>query len=594
MADNRYNKTVWQNGHSTPLNQSNLNKIENELELLDTESINHDAKITEIINAIGNDSTKDSIRGQLKLHTDEITALSSTATSLQAEIETLQSTTKTLTGTVSALVTTVGDATTGLQKEVGDLTTQVANNKTAIDSKADASVVRDLTATVSTNTQNISSLTSQVNTLEQAIKDGTGGGEADSVAWNNITGKPSGYNPTSHASSATTYGLATVSAYGHVKISNGDVDTVSSTDGVVAGMDHTHSNYATKTDVNNAKVSVVNNLTSTSTTAALSAAQGKQLNDAIASITGNIENLGGGDMMKANYDPDGDGVVKAADNATTLNGHADSYFATATHTHSDYALTSHNHDSTYAKAAHTHSDYVNQNAYSNIVVGSTTIAAGSTTGTITFAAGSNVTLTPDASGKKITIASSYTNTDTKVTSVSNHYTPAKTATLSAAASATSSVASWGDTTLVTGVSLGKDAAGHITDVAVTSIKMPSKPETATIATNTTAGLVKSGGDISVDASTGVVTVADNSHNHTIANITNLQSTLDGKQATITGAASTVTTATLTASRALVSNSSGKIAVSGITATELSYLDGVTSSIQSQLDALKAMMQWQSF
>ena len=47
---------------------------------------------------------------------------------------------------------------------------------------------------------------------------------------------------------------------------------------------------------------------------------------------------------------------------------------------------------------------VNQNAFSNVVVGSTTIAADSKTDTLTFAAGSNVTITPDATNDKITIA----------------------------------------------------------------------------------------------------------------------------------------------------------------------------------------------
>ena len=48
---------------------------------------------------------------------------------------------------------------------------------------------------------------------------------------------------------------------------------------------------------------------------------------------------------------------------------------------------------------------VNQNAFSNIVVGSTTVAADSKTDTLTFVAGTNVTLTPDATNDKITIAS---------------------------------------------------------------------------------------------------------------------------------------------------------------------------------------------
>ena len=61
-----------------------------------------------------------------------------------------------------------------------------------------------------------------------------------------------------------------------------------------------------------------------------------------------------------------------------------------------------------------------------------------------------------------------------------------------------------------------------------------------------------------------------------------QSALDTKQITITGAATTITSSNLTASRALVSDGSGKVAVSDVTSTELGYLDGVTSSIQTQL------------
>ena len=59
--------------------------------------------------------------------------------------------------------------------------------------------------------------------------------------------------------------------------------------------------------------------------------------------------------------------------------------------------------------------------------------------------------------------------------------------------------------------------------------------------------------------------------------------LDGKQAKVTGAATTITDSNLTADRALISNSSGKVAVSSVTSTELGYLDGVTSNIQTQLN-----------
>lgn len=62
-----------------------------------------------------------------------------------------------------------------------------------------------------------------------------------------------------------------------------------------------------------------------------------------------------------------------------------------------------------------------------------------------------------------------------------------------------------------------------------------------------------------------------------------QTALNGKQATVTGGASTITSSNLAASRALVSNGSGKVAVSAVTSTELGYLDGVTSKIQTQIN-----------
>lgn len=57
-----------------------------------------------------------------------------------------------------------------------------------------------------------------------------------------------------------------------------------------------------------------------------------------------------------------------------------------------------------------------------------------------------------------------------------------------------------------------------------------------------------------------------------------------KQANITGAASTITSDDLTVNRALISNENGKVAVSNVTNTELSYISGVTSSVQTQLNA----------
>lgn len=65
---------------------------------------------------------------------------------------------------------------------------------------------------------------------------------------------------------------------------------------------------------------------------------------------------------------------------------------------------------------------------------------------------------------------------------------------------------------------------------------------------------------------------------------NIQTQIDAKQATITGGATTIDTENLTASRVLVSNSSGKVAVSSVTSTELAKIDGLTASA-SELNKL---------
>jgi len=62
----------------------------------------------------------------------------------------------------------------------------------------------------------------------------------------------------------------------------------------------------------------------------------------------------------------------------------------------------------------------------------------------------------------------------------------------------------------------------------------------------------------------------------------------GAQAAITGGATTITTADLTASRALSSNASGKVAVATTTLAELNFVNGVTSAIQTQIDAKAAL------
>lgn len=65
---------------------------------------------------------------------------------------------------------------------------------------------------------------------------------------------------------------------------------------------------------------------------------------------------------------------------------------------------------------------------------------------------------------------------------------------------------------------------------------------------------------------------------------NLEQAISEAKVNITGAATTIISNNLTADRALVSNASGKVAVSAATSTELGYLSGVKSAIQTQLDS----------
>lgn len=67
----------------------------------------------------------------------------------------------------------------------------------------------------------------------------------------------------------------------------------------------------------------------------------------------------------------------------------------------------------------------------------------------------------------------------------------------------------------------------------------------------------------------------------------IQTQLDGKQATVTGTASTIVSTNLTGSRVMVTNPGGKASASSVTTTQLDYLSGVTSAIQTQLNGKQA-------
>ena len=80
-------------------------------------------------------------------------------------------------------------------------------------------------------------------------------------------------------------------------------------------------------------------------------------------------------------------------------------------------------------------------------------------------------------------------------------------------------------------------------------------------------------------------------NNLASNVNTVSANVDAVEArrvaNIAGAISSVLTVDLTASRALIAGSGGKIEVSDVTSTELGHLDGVSSAIQTQLDAVEA-------
>lgn len=98
-------------------------------------------------------------------------------------------------------------------------------------------------------------------------------------------------------------------------------------------------------------------------------------------------------------------------NADMLDGHDATYFSVDGHTHSAATTSSNgfmsNTDKTKLNGIATGAE-VNQNAFANVKVGSTTIQADAKQDTLEMAAGSNIAITPDATNDKVTVAFSGT------------------------------------------------------------------------------------------------------------------------------------------------------------------------------------------
>lgn len=298
-----------------------------------------------------------------------------------------------------------------------------------------------------------------------------------------------------------------------------------------------------------------------------------------------------------------------------------------------------------AASSHTHSNYVNQNAFSNVAVGSTTIAADSTTDTLTMAAGTGISVSADTTNDKVTI------TNSGVRSIATGSSNGTISVNTNGSSANVAVKGLGSAAYT--ASTAYDAAGSA-DTALASAKTYTDGKIDAIVGEGASETLDTIGEISaaieenqdmldtlnsaiggkadkththddryyteseIDSKVSTLNTAINgkaasSHTHTIANITNLQTTLDGKASSSHNhAASNITSGTLSSDRlptvpitkggtgattaaaaltnlGLTATAAELNKMDGVTATtaELNYVDGVTSNIQAQLDAKAA-------
>ncbi len=140
---------------------------------------------------------------------------------------------------------------------------------------------------------------------------------------------------------------------------------------------------------------------------------------------------------------------------------------------------------------------------------------------------------------------------------------------------------------ITAAKLASNAVttAKITDLNVTTAKLADDAVTsAKIADGTIVNA-----DINASAAINATKIHDGSVSNTefgyLDGVTSaIQTQIDSKQATITGGATSITSSNLTASRALASDASGKVAATSVTSTELGYVSGVTSAIQTQIDS----------
>ena len=253
---------------------------------------------------------------------------------------------------------------------------------------------------------------------------------AGAVAWGNVTGKPSSYTPSSHTHDDRYYteseidtklsGKANASHGNHVpatQTANNAVflrndntwQTVTPANIGASATGHTHDDrYYTETEMNtklNAKLNT--SLKGVASGLAELDANGKVPSSQLPSYVDDVIEY----TAKANFPATGETGKIYIDTSTnkTYRWSGSTYVeispslalgeTSSTAYRGDRGKVAYDHSQT----AHAPSNaQANQNAFSNIAVGSTTIAADTTTDTLTLV-GSNVTITPDATNDKVTI-----------------------------------------------------------------------------------------------------------------------------------------------------------------------------------------------
>lgn len=226
---------------------------------------------------------------------------------------------------------------------------------------------------------------------------------------------------------------------------------------------------------------------------------------------------------------------------------------------------------------------VNQNAFSNVTVGSTTIAADGKTDTLTIVAGSNVTLTPDATNDSLTIT-------------------AKDTTYSAATQSAAGLMSAADKTKLDGVASGaevnQNSFAKVT-VGTTTIEADTKTDTLTIvagsnvtitpdatndkitiaATDTTysAATTSAAGLMSAADKTKLNGIAENANNYSLPN-----ATTSAKGGVIVGTNISVSSGTISVANGSTS-AKGVVQLSSATNSTSTSLAATASAVKAAYD-----------